>query len=598
MQRDQRRVAAVLEPPQRQALVILLAAQGAAGVSRGRALALLEAGDTSPSTTEGSWTPLSWTREMKALRDVLGDEHLSVSADSVALDPATTMSDAVEFRDAILAGDLERAVRLHQGRLVDGLRHPTMPAFDRWLQLQRESLASDAAAALERLAEEAARRGERMAAVHWWRQLAMQYPLNERIAASLMEALVAAGDREGAVRHARFVEALAGERLDLPGDEQVLALARALRTATPERPREAADDDPLAGFRRAIADRYRLEEEVGRGGHGRVLRATDLRHERAVAIKVLHPELAPSQIATRFAREVRVVASLHHPNILPLFESGTVAGTVFYVMPLVEGASLRDRLTSDGALSVRDAVAIARQVAAALAAAHRRGVVHRDIKPENILLVGGDHAGAAGSAEGIRPPDALLTDFGIACALDGATDAGLTGPGMIVGTPAYMSPEQSVPGEAIDGRADVYSLGCVLHEMLTGTPPFTGESSRAILARHASESPPSLQQLRPDVPASLAAVVRRALEKKAEARFPSAADFADALDGAATPHASPLLPSLLRRFARLVVVTLAFLLLVASAALMTDVPREVAPSDTTTSSTNVTPTPARQEELT
>lgn len=520
--RDDRRV--VLAPPEAPALrgmLTLLACHGVGGVSRERARALLQRAE-SDGRDDDRW----WESLMHELRSWLGERYLRIRPDHVALAPAATTADVVEFTEALARGERERAVQLHHARLVEGTHHCEAPAFDRWLQLQRESLASEAASAMEQLAEEASRRGEPLTAVRWWRKLAREYPLNHRIAASLMEALVQAGDREGALRHARFLEALAHERLALPGDEQVLAMAQALRADVGRT--TVAVADPLERFRHAIAGRYRVEGEVGRGGHGSVLRAVDLRHERAVAIKVLHPDLSPALGATRFAREIRVVSALHHPNILPLYDSGAAAGACFFVMPLVSGASLRDRLRRDGALPVADALAIARQVAAALGEAHRHGIVHRDIKPENILLAG--HS-------------ALVADFGIACAVEREGDSGLTAPGMVIGTPAYMSPEQGAPGQVVDGRADLYSLGCVLYEMLAGTPPFVAETAQALLAQHASAPVPALGTRRPDVPAAVEAVVMRALAKAPEDRFASSDELEGALAALLSPHPTAPLPS-------------------------------------------------------
>lgn len=274
--------------------------------------------------------------------------------------------------------------------------------------------------------------------------------------------------------------------------------------------------DSLELLRTRIAARYRIEDEIGRGGHGYVMRATDLRHHRPVAIKVLRSEPGGALSSARFRREIRLIAGLHHPHILPLYDSGCEHDVRYYVMPLIEGASLRERITRDGRLPVREALDITRQVASALVEAHRRGIVHRDIKPENILISG---------------RAALLADFGIACAMHEAEPGDVTGPGVVLGTPAYMSPEQGAPGEQIDGRADVYSLGCVLHEVLAGTPPFGGESPAAILARHAVAPAPDVTDTRPDVPPPVARLLQRALAKNPDDRF-DALELEAALDAA------------------------------------------------------------------
>jgi TolB-like protein len=246
----------------------------------------------------------------------------------------------------------------------------------------------------------------------------------------------------------------------------------------------------------AVSDRYRVERELGAGGMATVFLAHDLKHDREVAIKVLHPELGASIGSERFDREIRLAAKLQHPHILGLYDSGEANGLLYYVMPFVKGESLRDRLDRESQLPIEDAIHIALEVADALGYAHERGVIHRDIKPENILLSGGH---------------ALVADFGIARA---ATEAGekLTQTGMAVGTPLYMSPEQSM-GDTVGPTADIYSLGCVLYEMLIGTPPFTGPNARAIMARHAMTPVSGLQEVRASVPDEVEEAVLAALAK-------------------------------------------------------------------------------------
>ena len=263
----------------------------------------------------------------------------------------------------------------------------------------------------------------------------------------------------------------------------------------------------------ALADRYRLERELGAGGMATVYLADDLKHQRRVAIQVLRPELAAVIGAERFLAEIRTTANLQHPQILPLHDSGEADGFLFYVMPFVEGESLRDRLDREKQLPVPDAVRIASEVASALGYAHRHGVIHRDIKPENILL----HDGSA-----------LVADFGIAIA---ASKAGsrMTETGMSLGTPRYMSPEQAMGEREITARADVYALGCVTYEMLVGEPPFTGPTAQAVIARVMMEEPRSLTLQRKTIPPHVEAAVLTSLEKLPADRFPGAAEFAAAL---------------------------------------------------------------------
>jgi len=274
----------------------------------------------------------------------------------------------------------------------------------------------------------------------------------------------------------------------------------------------------------ALADRYRLERELGRGGMGLVYLAEDLKHGRRVAVKVLRPELTQSLGADRFLREIRISAQLNHPNILTLIDSGTMGGFMYYVLPYVEGESLRDRLDREGALPIEDAVRITREAADALAYAHSLGVVHRDIKPENILFEAGH---------------AVVADFGIAHAVSEAGGAKLTESGLAVGTPAYMSPEQAMASGPADARSDIYSLGCVLYEMLAGAPPYVGPTPQAALARKVVEPVPGLRVVRETVPPGVERAIMRALAKAPPDRYATAHEFADALTGATGDAVEP-----------------------------------------------------------
>ncbi|MGH7511692.1 MAG: protein kinase domain-containing protein [Gemmatimonadales bacterium] len=270
----------------------------------------------------------------------------------------------------------------------------------------------------------------------------------------------------------------------------------------------------LGRLQSALADRYRLDREAGAGGMATVYLAQDVRHDRRVALKVLRPELAAVIGAERFLAEIKLTANLQHPHILPLFDSGEADGYLFYVMPFVEGETLRDRLNREKQLPVPDAVRIATEVASALDYAHRHGVVHRDIKPENILL----HDGQA-----------LVADFGIALAASKASGSRMTETGMSLGTPHYMSPEQAMGEREITARSDVYAIGAVLYEMLTGDPPFTGSTAQAIVARVVTETPRPMHAQRHTIPPHVEAAVLTALEKLPADRFASAAEFAEAL---------------------------------------------------------------------
>ncbi len=283
-------------------------------------------------------------------------------------------------------------------------------------------------------------------------------------------------------------------------------------------------DASASSFAAAVADRYRVVRELGQGGMAIVYLAEDLKHRRQVAIKVVRPELAGVMGADRFLREIEIAAGLHHPHILPLYDSGEARAAphgqgegppfLFYVMPYVDGQSLRDRLAREHELPIDEAVRIAPEVADALSYAHSRGVVHRDIKPENILIDAGH---------------AVVADFGIARAVSAAGGDALTATGVTLGTPPYMSPEQAAGNQELDGRSDLYSLACVLYEMLGGKPPFTGPTAASVIHQHISADAPPITQLRPAVSAELAGTLARALAKVPADRFNPVAQFAEAL---------------------------------------------------------------------
>jgi serine/threonine protein kinase/tetratricopeptide (TPR) repeat protein len=279
----------------------------------------------------------------------------------------------------------------------------------------------------------------------------------------------------------------------------------------------------------ALSSRYKLERELGRGGMATVYLAEDVRHGRRVALKVLHPELSSALGPDRFLREIKLAARLNHPHIVPLFDSGEAAGYLFYVMPVVEGESLRDRLLRDGQIPVDEALQLVRGIASALDYAHRNNIVHRDIKPENVMLQEGE---------------AMVMDFGIAKAVSVAAGDTLTQTGMMVGTPAYVSPEQAAGDSVVDGRSDQYSLACVLYEMLSGRKPFVGATAQAILSKRFTEPVPSLRSVFAAAPEEVETALGKALSKDATERFSTTMEFARALVAThlSTPDGSPLTP--------------------------------------------------------
>jgi TolB-like protein len=272
--------------------------------------------------------------------------------------------------------------------------------------------------------------------------------------------------------------------------------------------------EQFARLQAALADQYTIEREVGYGGMATVYLAHDLKHDRSVALKVLHSQIAATLGPDRFQREIKLAARLQHPHILTVLDSGEAAGQLWYTMPFVEGESLRDRLNRERQLALEDALQITREVADALGYAHNHGIIHRDIKPENILLSLGH---------------ALVADFGVARALQSAGAEKLTETGMAVGTPAYMSPEQASAERDLDARTDIYSLGCVLYEMLAGEPPYTGPTAQAVIAKRFSEPVPHIRTVRESVPEAIEQAVTKALAKTPADRYASATEFAEAL---------------------------------------------------------------------
>jgi tetratricopeptide (TPR) repeat protein len=293
-----------------------------------------------------------------------------------------------------------------------------------------------------------------------------------------------------------------------------------MSSPTPATPISNAVSAIPARLTAAWADQYLVQRELGRGGMATVYLASDLKHGRLVALKVLRAELAAMLGSERFLREIQLAAQLQHSHILPLFDSGTADGLPYYAMPYVEGESLRSRITRERQLGLEDALRITREVAAALRHAHAHGIIHRDIKPENILLT--------------REGSVLVADFGIARAVDVAGGERLTETGLALGTPSYMSPEQAAGDGQLDGRSDLYALGCVLYEMLAGQPPFGGPTAQAILARHAVDPVPSLRTVRSTVPLGVEHAIDKALAKVPADRFATAGEFVTALDQAAT----------------------------------------------------------------
>lgn len=489
----------------RLALLAMLAAAGQNGLRRDKLIA-------------GLWSESPAENARHALEQLLYSVRRQFppggpfeGVDPLRLDPEIIESDVQEFESALRRGAPGEAVALYRGPFLDGFFLGD-GGFEEWAEGERRRLAGGYAEALHRLAREAGAERHHTEAIAWWSRLASLDPLSERSALGLARALAQAGDPASALRQAHAYAEHIREELGVAPTPEHAAFVQRIRAAPPE-----TGSSP--GGPRGLGDRYRIERELRRGPVTTVYLARDLRHNRRVAIKVLRPELKGSVEAGRFLREISIVASLYHPHILQLYDSGLAEAPeptsgLYYVMPYVDGESLRERLARDVQLSVEVSVRIATQVAGALAYAHERGIVHRDVKPENIM-VDGDHP--------------LLADFGIARALESAGGERLSQSGVVLGTPAYMSPEQALGEVAIDGRSDVYSLGCVLYEMLAGQPPFTGRTPSSILARHLADPVPPLRTVCPGISEELERKILQALEKAPVKRFQSATAFAVAL---------------------------------------------------------------------
>jgi DNA-binding SARP family transcriptional activator len=535
------------------ALLVLLAAAPDAGISRDSLLTYL----WPESDEERARSALRQT--LFSLRRELGAPELVVGGVGLRLNPADLTSDVRAFELARASGDLERAVRLYAGPFLDGFHLRGTPEFERWVERQRVEYAARTAGALETLARRAGQQGDAGTAATWWRRLSVSDPLNTRFVLELMAAEAAAGNAGGAIRLAEAHEALVREELGAAPDPALAALVARIRAgaplggrmseSSPPAPPRAVPAPAAAGrgivrepehlrelLQRELGDRYVLEPEAetGREGHTRLLSARDRRHDRPVTLKVLNPPLASRIDVERFVREIRFTGRLLHPHILPLLDSGEVAGRPWFAVPRPKGETLRNRLSREGQVPADEAVRLTRELADALGQAHAEGIVHRDVSPENVLLAASPPRDA-GTVPGCH---ALLTNLGLARALDVAAGAELTVTGMLVGTPAYMSPEQAEGDRPIDGRSDVYSLAAVLFEMLTGEPLFSGPTPQAIMAKRAADRSALVGRLE-DVPPPVAAVMIKALAKNPEARFRSAADFAAGLDPSSQPLSQP-----------------------------------------------------------
>ena len=489
--------------PQRRrlALLALLAVGGERGVSRDKLIAALWS-ESSADNARHALEQLLYSLRRQVSRPLI------VGTDPLRLDPAVVHADVAAFSSRLASGDLAGAAALYHGPFLDGFFLGGAPEFERWSERERARLAAEHARALRLLAEQAEALGDQTAEIELRRRLAAADPLGERAATDLVRALAQSGDWVEALRAAREYSTRVREELPGVAVSDLEALVERMR-----RERRAAG---VGGGEPGDPPRYAIEREIGRGSVAVVYMARDRRFDRAVALKLLRPEVATATDARRFRREIAILARLYHPHILQLYDSGVLGpgdgpAGLYYVMPYVRGESLRQRLLRDVRLPVDDAVEIACDIAEALAYAHGQGVVHRDIRPENVLLEAGH---------------ALVADFGIAGVLESTGGDRLSASGVVLGQPGYISPEQARGGRELDGRSDVYSLGSTLYEMLGGEPPFTGSTRTAVLARVLADRVPPLRTLRPELPPGIERAVLRALAKQPEERHATAADFA------------------------------------------------------------------------
>ena len=523
----------MLSQPKRFALLAFLAARPRVFHQRDTLLALF-------------WPELDQERARHALNkavhflrqelsDPLGEVLVSRGTSDIGINAAALWCDAAAFHEHVEAGRFAEALDLYHDDLLNGFFIEGAPGFDDWLSRERHLLrakAANAARALARLREQQRSFTTAVAAARRAVDLA---EVDERVLRELLELLDRLGDRAGALQaYEVFAERLAAEFGAEPAAETKLAVdrirARAARSA------HAATSSPVDVVQKAAAptvreptpipaadephaladiDGWRIERELGRGGMATVYLARDVKHERLVALKMLHPEVALSAGTEGFLHEIQLTARLAHPHILPLIDSGVVAGAPYLVTPYLQGESLRERLRREGQLPVDDALRITREVAAALDYAHRHSVVHCDVKPENILLEDGQ---------------ALVADFGIALVLSQANGDHGSGTDVSPGTPAYMSPEQVAGERDLDPRSDVYSLGAVLYEMLAGVPPHVARDRRQLADLILTQPIRSVRVLRDSVPPFVDAAVHKALARIPGDRFASAAAFAHALE--------------------------------------------------------------------
>lgn len=512
----------------RLALLAVIASAGRRGVGRERLLALLWPGSEAEAARHSLYQALH------AVRRSLGGDDVFLGTATLQLNPERITSDIGEFLDAVEEGAHERAVRLYRGPFLDGFRLDQAPEYDEWQDGERVRHAREFAGALEQLAAAAASRQDHAAAARWWRRLAAAEPVSTTAAVGLIESLVAAGDRVGALQFAGVHTALVRQHLETEPDPAVESWLVRLRSGelpasarpAPLRSRAATGADEaraaaareLQEIRRALAERFEIADRTGESTMLLSFSARDRRDTRPVELYVLTPRLASLAPVDRVLAALERVTALHDPRVVPIRDCGLLQGIVWFATPPVEGTSLRDRILRDRQLPLDEALGHTRDLLEVLVYAHGRDVRHGDLRPKHVML------GRAGLT---------VASFGLVEALDVAASRGTAGSTAVtIGAPAYLSPEQLAGETTADERSDLYSLACVAFEMLAGEPPFGGTSLASVLSRKLTQPAPSVRSIRDSVPPAVGALLARCLSRLPADRFQSAREAYEALQAA------------------------------------------------------------------
>jgi DNA-binding SARP family transcriptional activator len=503
-------------------LLAVLAAAGRRGMSRDRVLSFLW------PDAEGEPARQALYQALHVMRRTFGQATIVGGTTSLTIGADVITCDLTDFTDAMAARAHERAIEVYGGPFLDGLTFDVAPEFERWVMTERARLARDYVTALEQMAASAAARRDMAGAVRWRRRLAAEDPLSTAAAVGLIEALVAIGDRGGALQAALVHASLVRAELETDADESVRSWVARLKAGRTEPPTPstrgvtapvvvpgAVAERARERLARGVAGRYVVDRRLTAGHVEATYAATDARDRSPVELHVIHPHVAAHVDIDHFMRTVARAMALDDGRLLRLLDCSAADDLVFYVSAPAGGTTLRDRLAQDGPLAVGDAVGVSRAVALALATLHTHELTHGDLRPKHVLLMA---------------PDAVVAGYAVPQALFGpAVDGPATDTAVTIGAPAYMSPEQLIDGARPNPRSDVYSFGCLVYEMLTGEPPFGAGGGAAAAARKLTMPPPSPRQVRDSVPEALDTIVRRCLARVPADRYASAAELPDAL---------------------------------------------------------------------